>query len=79
MNYYFAVKPNPDPFSRTFDNLSRTISPQQGMMLLACLGLVGLIALVGGSSKKGKLAKGYFGDRLLPRERIASTDKPRPT
>ena len=64
MNYYFAVKPNPDPFSRTFDNLSRTISPQQGMMLLACLGLVGLIALVGGSSKKGKLAKGYFGDRL---------------
>ena len=64
MNYYLAVKPNSDPFSRTFDNLTRAISPQQGMMLLACLGLVGLMALVGGNRKKGTLAKGYFGDRL---------------
>ena len=64
MNYYIAVKPNNDPFTRTFDNISRFISPQQGMMLLACLGLVGLIALVGGrGSKRGKLAKGYFGGR----------------
>lgn len=64
MNHFVAVKPTPDPFTRTFDNISRTVSPQQGMMLIACLGLVGLIALVGGTGgKKGKLAKGYFGDR----------------
>jgi type IV secretory pathway TraG/TraD family ATPase VirD4 len=64
MNYYIAVKPNKDPFARTFDNISRSISPQQGIMLLACLGLIGLIALVGGTGgKKGKLAKGYFGGR----------------
>jgi hypothetical protein len=64
MNYYIAVKPNNDPFTRTFDNISRSISPQQGIMLLACLGLVGLFALVGGTSdKKGKLAKGCFGGR----------------
>ena len=64
MNHFVAVKPSSDPFTRTFDNISRAVSPQQGMMLLACLGLVGLIALVGGTGgKKGKLAKGYFGDR----------------
>jgi type IV secretory pathway TraG/TraD family ATPase VirD4 len=64
MNHYLAVKSSNDPIERTFDNLSRSISPQQGMMLLACLGLVGLLALFGGTgAKKGKLAKGYFGGR----------------
>jgi type IV secretory pathway TraG/TraD family ATPase VirD4 len=62
MNHYIAVKFNNDPFTRTWENISRSISPSQGMMLLACLGFVGLIALVGKTgSKKGKLAKGYFG------------------
>ncbi len=62
MNHYIAVKSNNDPFTRTFDNISRSISPQQGMMLLACLGLVGFLALFGRmGGKKGKLAKGYFG------------------
>jgi type IV secretory pathway TraG/TraD family ATPase VirD4 len=64
MNQYLAVKPTQDQLTRTFDHISRSISPQQGMMLLACLGLIGLIALVGGTGgKKGKLAKGYFGTR----------------
>lgn len=64
MNHYIAVRPANDPFTRTFDNISRSISPQQGMMLLACLGLVGFLALFGRmGGKKGKLAKGYFGGR----------------
>ncbi len=64
MNHYIAVKSENDSFARTFENISRSISPQQGMMLLGCLGLIGLMALVGGTGgKKGKLAKGYFGGR----------------
>jgi type IV secretory pathway TraG/TraD family ATPase VirD4 len=64
MNQYLAVKPTQDQLNRTFDHISRSISPQQVMMLLACLGLIGLIALVGRTGgKKGKLAKGYFGAR----------------
>ena len=64
MNQYLAVKPTQDPLTSTFDHISRSISPQQVMILLACLGLIGLIALVGRTGgKKGKLAKGYFGAR----------------
>jgi type IV secretory pathway TraG/TraD family ATPase VirD4 len=64
MNQYLAVKLTQDQLTRTFDHISRSISPQQVMMLLACLGLIGLIALVGRTGgKKGKLAKGYFGAR----------------
>ncbi|WP_013321064.1 type IV secretory system conjugative DNA transfer family protein [Gloeothece verrucosa] len=63
-NHYVAVKPANDAFGRAFNNMSRSISPQQGMMLLACLGFVGLLALMGKTGgKKGKLAKGYFGGR----------------
>ena len=62
MNHYLAVKSNNDPLARTFDNISRSVSPQQGIMLLACLGFVGLLALMSKTGgKKGKLAKGYFG------------------
>jgi type IV secretory pathway TraG/TraD family ATPase VirD4 len=58
-----AVKPSSDTYTRAFDNIAKSISPQQGMMLLACLGFIGLLALVGARGKggKGKLAKGHFG------------------
>lgn len=49
--------------TRSFDNIGKLISPQQGFMLLGCLGFVGLLAFLNGKGKpgKGKLANCDFG------------------